>query len=213
MERFIFVVDSISAWVGKAFAWCIMIMTFGVGYEVFVRYVLRDPTSWAFDISYMMYGTLFMMAGAYTLSRDGHVRGDVVYRLWPPKVQATVELVLYVLFFFPGILALVFAGWKYADRSWFYNEVSVMSPANVPIFGFKTVIPAAGALLFLQGLAQVCRCILCLRTGAWPAHLADVEETETMLQHQHEDLADLGVAEPEVPEGPAGPGDRGGLSR
>ena len=188
MHRFIFLVDSFSAWVGKAFAWCILLLTFGTAYEVFVRYALRDPTSWAFDISYMMYGALFMMAGAYTLSRDGHVRGDVIYRLWPPKVQATIELTLYILFFFPGILALVFAGWEYAGESWFYKEVSVMSPANVPVFQFKTIIPAAGALLFLQGIAQVCRCIVCIRTGVWPAHLEDVEETETMLQHQHEDV-------------------------
>lgn len=189
MERIILIIDKISAWVGKAFAWCILILAFGVGYEVFVRYVLRDPTSWAFDISYMMYGTLFMMAGAYTLSRDGHVRGDVLYRLWKPKTQATVELVLYFLFFFPGILALVFAGYEYAGESFFYKEVSVMSPANVPIFQFKAVIPAAGALLFLQGIAQVCRCILCIRTGKWPAHIEDVEEMETMLLHQREDAA------------------------
>ena len=187
MERFIFFVDSVTAWVGKAFAWCILIMTFGVGYEVFVRYVLRDPTSWAFDISYMMYGALFMMAGAYTLSRDGHVRGDVLYRLWKPRTQATVELILYFLFFFPGILALMFAGWEYASESWFYKEVSVMSPANVPIFQFKTVIPVAGALLFVQGLAQVARCILCIRTGQWPQHLEDVEEMEDMLR-KHADL-------------------------
>ncbi len=187
MERFIFFVDRVSAWVGKAFAWAILIMTFGVSYEVFVRYVLRDPTSWAFDISYMMYGALFMMAGAYTLSRDGHVRGDVLYRLWPPRVQATIELILYFLFFFPGILAFIFAGFDYASESWFYTEVSVMSPANVPIFQFKTIIPVAGALLFLQGIAQVMRCIICLKTGEWPPLLHDVEEMETMLQHQHED--------------------------
>ena len=187
MERLIFIIDKISAWVGKAFAWCILILAFGVGYEVFVRYVLRDPTSWAFDISYMMYGTLFMMAGAYTLSRDGHVRGDVVYRLWKPQTQAKVELVLYILFFFPGVLALVFAGYEYAAESFFYKEVSVMSPANVPIFQFKAVIPAAGVLLFLQGIAQVCRCILCIKTGKWPAHIEDVEEMETVLLHQHED--------------------------
>ena len=187
MERFILLIDSFTAWVGKAFAWCIMLLAVGVAYEVFVRYALRDPTSWAFDISYMMYGTLFMMAGAYTLARDGHVRGDVVYRLWKPKTQAIVELVLYVLFFFPGILALIFAGWEYAQESWFYGEVSVMSPANVPIFQFKTIIPIAGGLLLLQGTAQVCRCILCIRTGEWPTHLEDVEEMETMLQHQFED--------------------------
>ena len=187
MYQFILFVDRISSWVGKAFSWCILILTFGVGYEVFVRYVLRDPTAWAFDISYMMYGTLFMMAGAYTLSRDGHVRGDVIYRLWPPKVQATIELILYFLFFFPGILALVIAGFKYAGKSWSYTELSVMSPANVPIFQFKTIIPVAGLFLLLQGAAQVCRCIICMRTGKWPAHLEDVEEMETMLLHQHED--------------------------
>jgi len=201
MLRIINTIDKITAWVGKAFAWCIMILAFGVGYEVFVRYVLRDPTAWAFDISYMMYGTLFMMAGAYTLSRDGHVRGDVVYRLWKPRTQAKVELVLYIIFFFPGVLALVFAGYDYAADSFFYKELSVMSPANVPIFQFKAVIPAAGTLLVLQGIAQVCRCILCIKTGEWPAHLEDVEEMETMLQHQHED-ADAAEA-PRKSEGDA----------
>ncbi len=187
MERIIFTIDKISAWVGKAFAWCIMILAFGVGYEVFVRYVLRDPTPWAFDLSYMMYGTLFVMGGAYTLSRDGHVRGDVFYRLWRPRRQAAVELALYFLFFFPGVIALVMAGWTYAGESWFYKEVSINSPTGVPIFQFKTVLPVAAALLCLQGVAQVCRCIVCLRTGEWPAHLEDVEEMESMLQHQHED--------------------------
>ncbi|MBX2805199.1 MAG: TRAP transporter small permease subunit [Hyphomicrobiales bacterium] len=166
-------------------------MTFGISYEVFMRYVLRNPTPWAFDLSYMMYGTLFMMAGAYTLSRDSHVRGDVIYRLLKPKTQASIELVLYVLFFFPGTLALIFAGWKYAAQSFSYQEVSVYSPANVPIFQFKMVIPAAGILLFFQGVAQVLRCIVCLRTGTWPAHLEDVEETETMLMHGKEDEEQL----------------------
>ena len=181
MLRFIEIADAISAWFGKAFAWCILIMTFGVGYEVFVRYVLRDPTSWAFDLSYMMYGTLFMIGGAYTLSRDGHVRGDFVYRLWRPTTQAKVEFVLYFLFFFPGVLALIVAGWKYASRSWRYGEVSVMSPANVPIFQFKTVIVAAGILLLIQGIAQVFRCVVCIKTGKWPEHAEDVEEMESIL--------------------------------
>lgn len=191
MYRFIFLVDSFSAWVGKAFAWCILLLTFGTAYEVFVRYALRDPTSWAFDISYMMYGALFMMGGAYTLSRDGHVRGDVLFRLWKPKVQATIELVLYIFFFFPGILALIFAGADYAAESWSYNygtgEVSINSPANVPISQFKTVLPVAAGLLLLQGVAQVCRCIVCLRTGEWPTHLEDVEELEKVLIKKHEE--------------------------
>ncbi len=191
MHRFIFLVDSFSAWVGKAFAWCILLLTFGTAYEVFVRYALRDPTSWAFDISYMMYGALFMMGGAYTLSRDGHVRGDVLFRLWKPKIQATIELILYFLFFFPGMLALIIAGADYAAESWSYNygtgEVSINSPANVPISQFKTVLPVAAGLLLLQGIAQVCRCIVCLRTGEWPTHLEDVEELEKVLMQQHEE--------------------------
>ncbi len=191
MHRFIFLVDSFTAWIGKAFAWLILTLTIAIAYEVFVRYALRDPTSWAFDISYMMYGSLFMMGGAYTLSRDGHVRGDVLYRLWKPKIQATVEITLYFFFFFPGILAFIIAGTDYAGESWSYNygtgEVSINSPSNVPISQFKTILPVAGALLFLQGLAQVCRCIICLRTGAWPTQQEDVEELETVLSQQHEE--------------------------
>lgn len=185
MESYIIFADKVSAWFGKAFAWCILIMTFGIGYEVFVRYVLRDPTSWAFDISYMMYGALFMMGGAYTLSRGGHVRGDFVYRLWSPRTQAKVEFVLYLIFFFPGVLALIISGWKYASRSWGYQEVSVMSPANVPIFQFKMIITAAGILLLIQGIAQVCRCLVCIRDGEWPKHPEDVEEMENLLLQGH----------------------------
>jgi len=186
MDKLLFFVDRVSAWVGKAFAWCILIMTFGVSYEVFVRYVLSSPTDWAFDLSYMMYGTLFMMAGAYTLSRDGHVRGDVLYRLWPKRLQASIELVLYFLFFFPGVSALIYAGIDYAGESWSYREVSIFSPAGFPIYQFKTIMPIAAFFLFLQGIAQVIRCIICIRTGDWPARLHDVEEMETALVHQAE---------------------------
>jgi TRAP-type mannitol/chloroaromatic compound transport system permease small subunit len=181
MQGYIRFADELSAWFGKVFAWSIMVMTLGIGYEVVVRYFFRAPTPWAFDLSYMLYGTLFMIAVAYTLSRDGHVRGDFVYRLWAPRTQATVEMVLYVLFFFPGILALIFAGWKYAGRSWSYLEVSSNSPAGIPIYQFKSVIVVAGILLFLQGIAQVFRCILCIRTGQWPPHAQDVEELEKVL--------------------------------
>jgi TRAP-type mannitol/chloroaromatic compound transport system permease small subunit len=150
-----------------------------------------------------MYGTLFMMAGAYTLSQDGHVRADFIYRLWKPRTQAVVELVLYFLFFFPGILALIFAGWKYASRSWRFLEVSTMSPANIPIFQFKTVIVVAGVLIFLQGVAQVFRCVICIRTGAWPVKLADVEELEQVLIREHGREAALRGEGAAGPEGPA----------
>jgi TRAP-type mannitol/chloroaromatic compound transport system permease small subunit len=181
MVRYIAFADRLSAWVGKAFAWAIMIMIVGVSYEVFMRYLLSAPTSWAFDVTFIMYGALFMMGGAYALSRDSHVRADFIYRLWRPKTQAAVELVLYFFFFFPGILALIFAGTKYALRSWRYGEVSVNSPAGVPVFQFKTLIIAAGLLLFIQGLAQVFRCIVCLKTGEWVRAADDIEETEKLL--------------------------------
>jgi TRAP-type mannitol/chloroaromatic compound transport system permease small subunit len=178
-------IDLLNKSVGHAFAWCIVILTLGVSYEVFVRYVLRDPTSWAFDLSYILYGALFLMSGAYTLSRGGHVRADVFSRRWRPRRQAAVELVLYFLFFFPGVLALVIAGWGYGHDAYAIKEVSVNSPVGVPIWPLKMLIPAAGVLLALQGVAEVLRCLICLREGAWPPRLHDVEELEAQLQHEH----------------------------
>jgi TRAP-type mannitol/chloroaromatic compound transport system permease small subunit len=151
MLSYIRFADRLSAWFGKTFGWLIILMTAGMSYEVFARYLFNAPTPWALDLSFIMYGTLFMMGGAYTLSRGGHVRGDFIYRTWAPKRQALVDLILYVLFFFPGILALIFAGWKYASRSWGYAEVSINSPAGIPIYQFKTVIVAAGILLVDPG--------------------------------------------------------------
>jgi TRAP-type mannitol/chloroaromatic compound transport system permease small subunit len=181
MKGYIRFADSISAWFGKTFGWLIILMTFGMSYEVLVRYVFNAPTPWALDVSFIMYGTMFMMGGAYTLSRGGHVRGDFIYRMWRPRTQAAMDLVLYFLFFFPGILALIFTGWKYSSRSWGYAEVSVNSPAGIPIYQFKSVIVAAGILLLIQGIAEVCRCILCLRNGRWEKTADDVEETEQLL--------------------------------
>lgn len=189
MLNLIYSIDKMSAWVGKAFAWCIMIMTIGITYEIFVRKLFRAPTPWAFDMSYIMYGALFMMAGAYALSRDSHVRADIFYRLWKPRFQASLEILLYFLFFFPGILAFMFAGWKYGMYSYSFRETSINSPADVPIFQLKMIIPAAGLFLLFQGVAQVMRCIYCLKNGHWPALLHDVEETETMLMHAQEDKA------------------------
>ena len=189
MVGFIRFADRLSAWFGKTFGWLVILMTLGMSYEVMVRYLFNAPTPWALDLSFIMYGTLFMMGGAYTLSRGGHVRGDFIYRLWSERTQATVDLVLYFLFFFPGILALVFTGFKYAGRSWSYTEVSVKSPAGIPIYQFKSVIAAAGILLLIQGIAQVFRCILCIRQGYWPPMDSDVEETEELLIKQAAEAA------------------------
>jgi TRAP-type mannitol/chloroaromatic compound transport system permease small subunit len=187
LQAFLLGIDRFSMAVGHAFAWCIIILTLGTSYEVFVRYVLNDPTAWAFDMSYILYGGLFLMSGAYTLSRNAHVRGDVLYRLWPVRWQAGVELVLYVIFFFPGVTSLIIAGYGYAHDSFGYREVSVNSPVGVPIWQLKGLIPLAGLMLFIQGVAQVIRCILALRDGRWPRMLHDVEELETVIVHEHED--------------------------
>jgi TRAP-type mannitol/chloroaromatic compound transport system permease small subunit len=181
MQRLLILVDEINTWVGKIFAWCIVILTLVVSYEVFSRYVLGRPTAWAYDTSYILYGTLFMMAGAYTLARNGHVRGDFLYRQWPSRVQAGLDLVLYFLFFFPGILALIYSGYSFARLSWMMNEHSSFTPGGPPIYPFKSLIPIAGALLLLQGVAEVVRCIICLRVGAWPQRLHDVEELEKAI--------------------------------
>jgi len=200
VNAFLYAIDSLSTWVGKAFAWCILILSISVTYDVVMRYLFDNPTEWAFDISYTMYGTLFMMAGAYTLSRGGHVRGDVVYRLWPPRMQAVIELVLYFLFFFPGMAALIYAGVDYAGESWSYmpfgpagprGEISINSPAGVPVFPLKTILPIAAGLLFIQGLAEVARCFICLREGAWPGRMKDVEEMEqALLSEQRQAIED-----------------------
>ena len=189
LQRFLIMIDRFSMAVGHAFAWSILILTLGTSYEVFMRYVLNNPTSWAFDMSYILYGGLFIMSGAYALSRDAHVRGDVLFRLLRPRTQAIIELVLYFIFFYPGVTALVIAGYGYAHDSFGYQEVSVNSPVGVPIWQLKALIPLAGAMLFIQGIAQVIRCILCIQTGVWPRKLHDVEELESMIPHQHQQQA------------------------
>ena len=185
-RTFLRVVDQISYWVGKAFAWLIVAATLVIAAEVFKRYILNAPTSWIFDLNNMLYGTLFMMCGAYTLALAGHVRADFVYIYLKPRAQAILDLTLYLLFFLPGILALIYAGYGYAAESWRINEHSTVTAEGPPIYQFKSVIPIAGALVMLQGLAEIVRCVVCIRTGAWPARLEDVEEIdviETQLAH------------------------------
>ena len=179
--KFVYAVEGLSLWVGRAFGWGILILTLSVSYEVFVRYVLNAPTVWAFDMMIQMYGALLLMCGAYALAQDTHVRADVVYRLFPVRVQATLDFVLYFLFFFPGILALVWFGYEIAADSWRYKEVSFNSPASIQIYFFKSLIPVSGGLLMLQGSAELVRCVIAMRTGVWPERLEDVKETEDLL--------------------------------
>ena len=181
MVKTIHAIESLSIWVGRAFGWCILILTLSVSYEVFVRYVLNAPTVWAFDMMVQMYGALFLMAGPYALAQDSHVRADVVYRLLPVRWQARIDFVLYLLFFFPGMLALFWFGWEIASDSWRYKEVSWNSPARIQVYFFKTLIPLAGALLIVQGIAECMRCLVAMRTGRWLDRLEDVRETEDSL--------------------------------
>jgi TRAP-type mannitol/chloroaromatic compound transport system permease small subunit len=177
-------IESFNIWIGRAFGWCILILTLSVSYEVFVRYVLNAPTVWAFDMMVQMYGALFLMAGPYALAQDTHVRADVLYRFAPPKWQARIDFVLYVVFFFPGMLALFWFGWEIAADSWRFKEVSWNSPARIQIYFFKTLIPVAGALMILQGIAECMRCWKAMEENVWPQRLEDARETEDMLQDQ-----------------------------
>jgi TRAP-type mannitol/chloroaromatic compound transport system permease small subunit len=192
VNRLLFFIDEISTWVGKTFAWCIVALTLSMTYEVCARYGFGAPTEWAFDASYMLYGALFMMAGAYTLARNGHVRGDFLYRTWRPRTQATVDLVLYIVAFFPGILAFVYAGYGYAKMSWLMNEHSSASPNGPPVYHFKALIPITGVLMLLQGLAETVRCVMCIFTGRWPPRLHDVEELENVIL---EEVREKGIDE------------------
>jgi TRAP-type mannitol/chloroaromatic compound transport system permease small subunit len=174
------VIDRVSYFCGKAFAWLIVALTLVVSIEVFKRYILNAPTAWIFDFNNMLYGTLFMMCGAYTLAQGGHVRADFVYTYLRPRTQAALDLALYFLFFIPGILGLIYAGFDFAALSWRIGEHSTVTAEGPPVYQFKSVIPIAGALVMLQGLAEIIRCIECLRTGAWPSRLSDVEEIDVI---------------------------------
>jgi TRAP-type mannitol/chloroaromatic compound transport system permease small subunit len=180
VQGFLRVADRISTWSGKLFAWLIVVLMLVVSVEVFKRYILNAPTAWIFDLDAMLYGTLFMMCGAYTLSQDGHVRGDFLYTNMRPRTQAALDLALYFLFFIPGILALIYAGYYYAADSWRINETSNVTAEGPVVYPFKTVIPIAGGLVMLQGIAEIVRCIVCLRTGEWPERMKDVEEIDVV---------------------------------
>jgi TRAP-type mannitol/chloroaromatic compound transport system permease small subunit len=180
VQRFLHQVDRLSDWTGKIFAWLIVLLMLVVCVEVFKRYILNAPTAWIFDLNSMLYGTLFMMCGAYTLSQNGHVRGDFLYGSMRPRTQAALDLALYVLFFIPGILALIYAGWDYAALSWRIGEHSNVTADGPPVYHFKSVIPIAGVLVMIQGVAEMVRCVVCLRAGAWPPRLKDVEEIDVV---------------------------------
>jgi len=179
-QRILHTIDGISTFAGKAAAWLIMGLMTLVCVEVFKRYIMNMPTAWIFDASNMMYGTLFMLCGAYTLAQNGHVRGDFLYSSMRPRTQAALDLVLYIAFFLPGIAALVYAGWDYAGDSWRIREHSNVTADGPPVYHFKAMIPLAGALLLLQGFAEIMRAIICLRTGVWPSRLKDVSEIDVV---------------------------------
>ena len=196
MQKILLFVDKVSTWVGQAFSWCIVILTLHVAWEVFSRYALDHPRAWAFDFMIMMYGTLFMMAGAYTLAQNSHVRGDVIYGFFPPRAQAALDLTLYLVFFIPGVVALVWAGYTYAAESWAINEHSNITAEGPPIYPFKTVIPLAGAFVLVQGIVEIIRCVICLKQGEWPSREEDVKEVDVdklkeMVHVKDEDIQKL----------------------
>jgi len=196
MQSLLLYVDKVSTWVGQAFSWLIVGLTLLISWEVFSRYALDHPHAWAFDVMIMMYGTLFMMAGAYTLAKNGHVRGDVLYGFFPPRLQAGLDLTLYILFFLPGVIAFCWAGYIYAGESWAIREGSNITADGPPYYPFKTIIPIAGAFLLVQGIVEIVRCVICLKQGDWPSRVADVEEVDVdklkaMVHVKDEDIAKL----------------------
>ena len=196
MRKKLLIIDKISTFVGYTFSWLIVSLTLLITYEVFSRYALNEPHPWAFDIMLQMYGTLFMMAGAYTLSRNGHVRGDVLYGFFPPRVQAGLDLTLYFVFFLPGVCALCWAGYIYAGESWRILEHSSITAEGPPLYWFKTVIPIAGGFLLVQGIVEMIRCGICLKEGKWPSRKEDVEEVDVeklkeLMHVKDEDIAKL----------------------
>jgi TRAP-type mannitol/chloroaromatic compound transport system permease small subunit len=196
MKNLLLAVDRASTWIGQAFAWMILILTCLISWEVYSRYVLNNPHDWALDAQIMLYGTLFMMAGAYTLAKNGHVRGDVLYGFFEPRTQARVDLILYVLFFLPGIFALTWAGWGFAQDSVAIRE-STFSATPLPLYPFKFIIPLAGVMLLMQGVVEIVRCIQCIRDGQWPSRERDVEEVDVDKLKQMVKAEDVNVAAPQ----------------
>jgi TRAP-type mannitol/chloroaromatic compound transport system permease small subunit len=194
MQNILLTIDKISTWVGQLFAWLIFSLTLMISWEVFSRYVLNNPHPWAFDVMSMMYGTLFMMAGAYTLSKNGHVRGDVLYGFFPPRLQAGLDWLLYLVFFIPGVVAMAWAGYHYAGDSWAIREYSNVTANGPPVYPFKTVIPIAGGLLLLQGLVEIVRCVICLQKGEWPSRIEDVEEVDVEKLKEMVNVKDSDIA-------------------
>ncbi len=195
MQNFLLAVDRLSTWIGKIFAWTALILTLMISWEVFSRYVLNQPHAWMLDFQIMMYGTLFMTAGAYTLSKNGHVRGDVLYGFFQPRTQATLDLILYFIFFLPGITALTWAGWPYFNESLAIRE-QTFSAEPLPMYPFKFIIPLSGGILLLQGIVEIIRCIMCIRDGEWPSREEDVEEVDVeklkaMVHVKDEDIQAL----------------------
>ena len=180
VQRLLFAIDGISTWVGKTFSWLIVVLMCVVCLEVFKRYILNAPTAWIFDAENMLYGSLFMLAGAYTLAQNAHVRGDFLYSSMRPRTQAGLDLVLYIAFFIPGIAALIYSGWVFAVESWNIGEHSTVTADGPPVWQFKFMIPLAGVMVMLQGIAEIIRCVVCLRTGEWPSRLKDVAETDVI---------------------------------
>jgi len=194
MQKLLLFIDKLSTFVGQTFSWLIVALTLLISWEVFSRYALDNPHAWAFDAMIMLYGTLFMMAGAYTLSKNGHVRGDVLYGFFRPRTQASLDLLLYIVFFIPGVIALTYAGYFYAAESWAINEHSNITADGPPVYPFKTVIPLAGLILLLQGLVEIVRCIVCIRQGYWPSRGEDVEEVDVEKLKEMVHAEDVEVA-------------------
>jgi TRAP-type mannitol/chloroaromatic compound transport system permease small subunit len=202
MQKALLAVDRLSTWLGQLFAWAIILLTVMISWEVFSRYALGNPHAWMLDVQIMLYGVLFMMAGAYTLAKNAHVRGDVLYGFFRPRTQATLDLILYFVFFLPGVVAMTWAGWTFFTEALAIRE-QTFNAVPLPVYPFKFVIPFAGAILLLQGLVEIARCIICIRDGEWPSREQDVEEVDVdkLKAMVHADEPGAAIAAPPAEKG------------
>jgi TRAP-type mannitol/chloroaromatic compound transport system permease small subunit len=163
--RIVLLIDALSDWSGRVVAWLIVPLMLSLTYEVLARYVFSAPTIWAYDVSYMLYGSHFMLGAGYTLYRGGHIRTDMLYHRWSPRMQGAVDAIGYLCFFFPAMLFFFWMGGQEAWHAWQILETSDASPWRPPLYPFKTVIPVTAALLLVQGVSEFLKSLHAVRTG------------------------------------------------
>jgi TRAP-type mannitol/chloroaromatic compound transport system permease small subunit len=158
----------VGEWSGQLFKWLIIPMVAGLTYEVLARYAFNAPTIWAYDLTYMLYGSHFMLGATYTLYTGGHIRTDVFRHKWSVRTQGAVDAVLYLVFFFPGMFFFCLAGWDNFLHSYAIGETSDASSWRPVLYPLKFVVPFSAFLLMIQGISEFLKSVHAFRWSQWP---------------------------------------------